>query len=243
MATGSGLRKRFINYDNLPIGDLIAAVRYQDYIIFYSFSELYMGKNFKNTSFVYNKDEKIEFSPEISKLLSKNIFLRISSVVTGKNIEVRKSLYDVFHFKFFSPTIRKFKIRDRGVNRESIQGVFSYLNGREPGAVRNELNPDGTPTEAHQTRLNNYLTSANMLRVNDEAIKNNMFILRVTTSGFVIPVDLSGMATNLLRMNTFDFKEVSLKKDDLPRVSEVKLLQYILSREGRKEIEDRKSVV
>jgi hypothetical protein len=237
MATGSGLRKRFITYDNLPIGDLIAAVRYQDYIIFYSFSELYMGKNFKNTSFVYNKDEKIEFSPEISKLLSKNNFLAISSGVTGKNIQVKKPLYDVFHFKFFSPTIRKFKIRDRGVNRESIQSVFSYLNGREPGAVRNELNPDGTLTEAHQSRLNNYLKSANMLRANDEAVKNNMFILRVTTSGFVIPVDLSEMATNLLRMNTFDFKEVSLKKDDLPRVSEVKLMQYILSREGRKEID------
>lgn len=243
MATGGGLKKRYINYDKINVGDLILSVKYESAIVFYSFSELYMGKNFNNTKFLYKKDGsfigKESFSPELKKLLTKNKFLKISDGLGGKSIIRSKSIYNTFFFQFFDPPIRKFKIRDSGSYRESVESVFNFLNGIEPGAIKGEKD-NGIPVLPSSTKLQNYLTSVNILRANDQAMINNMFIMRVSTAGFVVPVDLENFATSFLNIKSYNFNYPSLKQDDLPRISEVKLLEYILVQEGRKELDSGK---
>ena len=237
MATGSGLRSRKVDYDNITIGDLVACVRYKDYFGFFSFSEIYNNKEFTDTKFVYNKDNKISFSSEVSSAVSSNPFLGITgSGFGGKKVNVKKTLYDIFYFDTFQPKVRKAKIKDKGKERETSESVFRYLNGIEPGALQGELEKDETPVEKEQVKMVNYLTSINIARANDSAIKNNMFILRVTQNGFIIPEDLKNLTSQLLRMRPDSFKNVSLKDNDLPRLSSLQLLQYIFSQEGRKDL-------
>ena len=236
MATGGGLKTRKIDYDNIIIGDLVVCVRYKDYFGFFSFIELYKNKSFTDTKFVYNKDNRISFSSEVSSALSSNNYLGINGSFTDKVVNIKRNLYDTFFFGTYQPTVRRSKIRDKGKLRETTEGIFRYLNGLEAGAFLGEKEEDDTSVEKDQEKRNKYTTSLNIARSNQSAIKNNMFILRVTMNGFLIPEDLRNLTIQFLRMSPNSFKNVSLKDSDLPRLSTLSLMQYILSQEGRKNL-------
>tara|TARA_R110001592_G_scaffold52493_3_gene160564 strand:- start:532 stop:2262 length:1731 start_codon:yes stop_codon:yes gene_type:complete len=229
MASGGGLKKRKINYDSYNVSDIIACVRNEDFFMFFSFSELYRDKGFNDTKFLFKKKSLVSFGKDLSRVMNKNKYLGITNMLTHKVINRKKSLYEIFHFKDYGETVIKEKIRDKGNNRESIEGVFRYLNG-----IENATNIVGGVKQ--NLKKTNFLTETNITLANNESINQNIFFMRVLDNDFIVPNDLESFAINFIRLSKAKFKGIDLKSSSLPRIADLGLLNYVLVQEMSKEM-------